>query len=382
MCREAWAIEIATEAAWSSSIAGVGAVTAERSAVGAVLLKDRAQRSVFKLARDATLATNQASFPRTAFGTGLVLLTALSIGAGCAKKDPAQAQEPASAATTAASTPSAAAPVAPGVGGAAISSRRRAPVPRKRRRAPCRWQVRARKWPAKSAEGAAHVGGADPARRLLDRDLLGSGAQCALAGIGTRAPCSSATAPETRSMPSSTKNGKREAVKARACGRSGYGRTASPSTTARSTSPRGPGSRSSRTSRTSSTIRPSPQWSTDQLPNQQSHGWKFMRVGPDDKLYIKVGAPCKSAAAGRRQLPTIARMKPTAASSKCSRAACATRSASTGIPKTKELWFTDNGRDWLARRPARRRAEPRHQGGQHFGYPYCHQGNCSIREFG
>ena len=30
----------------------------------------------------------------------------------------------------------------------------------------------------------------------------------------------------------------------------------------------------------------------DDLPNHQSHGWKFIAIGPDNKLYINVGAPC------------------------------------------------------------------------------------------
>ncbi|MEY2934282.1 MAG: hypothetical protein RL033_5031, partial [Pseudomonadota bacterium] len=56
---------------------------------------------------------------RTAFGAGLVLLSAVSIGAGCAKKDTAQPQEPAAATSTATATEKAAAvPVAPRAGGA------------------------------------------------------------------------------------------------------------------------------------------------------------------------------------------------------------------------------------------------------------------------
>ena len=28
------------------------------------------------------------------------------------------------------------------------------------------------------------------------------------------------------------------------------------------------------------------------LPSHQHHGWKFLAVGPDNKLYIPIGAPC------------------------------------------------------------------------------------------
>src|SRR5260221_6699090 len=30
----------------------------------------------------------------------------------------------------------------------------------------------------------------------------------------------------------------------------------------------------------------------DDLPKDQAHGWKFLTIGPDNKLYFNVGAPC------------------------------------------------------------------------------------------
>ena len=51
-------------------------------------------------------------------------------------------------------------------------------------------------------------------------------------------------------------------------------------------------------------------------------------------------------------------------------------------PDTKELWFTDNGRDWMGDdKPA---CELNHapKDNMHFGYPYCHQGNIQDPEFG
>ena len=31
---------------------------------------------------------------------------------------------------------------------------------------------------------------------------------------------------------------------------------------------------------------------TDQLPDKEWHGWRYIAFGPDDWLYIGVGAPC------------------------------------------------------------------------------------------
>jgi glucose/arabinose dehydrogenase len=30
----------------------------------------------------------------------------------------------------------------------------------------------------------------------------------------------------------------------------------------------------------------------DDLPKDEAHGWKFLTIGPDNKLYFNVGAPC------------------------------------------------------------------------------------------
>src|SRR5262249_47035021 len=30
----------------------------------------------------------------------------------------------------------------------------------------------------------------------------------------------------------------------------------------------------------------------DNLPKDEAHGWKFLTLGPDNKLYFQVGAPC------------------------------------------------------------------------------------------
>ena len=37
---------------------------------------------------------------------------------------------------------------------------------------------------------------------------------------------------------------------------------------------------------------PTPVVIYDDLPKDEAHGWKFLTIGPDDKLYFNVGAPC------------------------------------------------------------------------------------------
>ena len=37
---------------------------------------------------------------------------------------------------------------------------------------------------------------------------------------------------------------------------------------------------------------PAPVMVTDKLPGDVPHGWKFIKIGPDGKLYVPVGANC------------------------------------------------------------------------------------------
>jgi len=83
----------------------------------------------------------------------------------------------------------------------------------------------------------------------------------------------------------------------------------------------------------------------DKLPRDVHHGWKFIRFGPDGKLYVPIGAPCNVcnregyALLGSLDLKTK-EFQPYARGIR----------NTVGFdwdPATRELWFTDNGRDWL-----------------------------------
>jgi glucose/arabinose dehydrogenase len=51
-------------------------------------------------------------------------------------------------------------------------------------------------------------------------------------------------------------------------------------------------------------------------------------------------------------------------------------------PATKELWFTDNGRDMLGDDLPADELNHAPKAGMHFGYPYCHQGDTPDPQFG
>jgi glucose/arabinose dehydrogenase len=119
----------------------------------------------------------------------------------------------------------------------------------------------------------------------------------------------------------------------------------------------------------------------DDLPNHQSHGLKFIAIGPDHKLYMNVGAPCNIC------LPPEANAQIRRISLDGSGAEVFVRGVRNSVgfdwhPVTQEFYFTDNGRDWLSEDLPEDELNRVTQVGQHFGFPYCHQGTFTDREVG
>jgi len=120
----------------------------------------------------------------------------------------------------------------------------------------------------------------------------------------------------------------------------------------------------------------------DDYPTETHHGWKFIAFGPDDKLYVPVGAPCNICESEDEVFASITRMNPDGTDMEVVQHGVRNTVGFTWHPETSDLWFTDNGRDWMGDdQPA---CELNHapQDGMHFGYPYCHQGDLPDPEFG
>ena len=68
----------------------------------------------------------------------------------------------------------------------------------------------------------------------------------------------------------------------------------------------------------------------DQLPGDIPHGWKFIKFGPDGKLYVPVGAPCNICESRPREVHAdLPHQRGRHRARRSWRAACATRWAST-----------------------------------------------------
>lgn len=120
----------------------------------------------------------------------------------------------------------------------------------------------------------------------------------------------------------------------------------------------------------------------DKYPTETHHGWKYIAFGPDGKLYIPVGAPCNICESKDPVFASITRMNADGTGLEVFANGVRNTVGFTWHPDTKEMWFTDNGRDMLGNDmpPCELNTAPK--AGMHFGYPYCHGGTIKDPEFG
>jgi glucose/arabinose dehydrogenase len=120
----------------------------------------------------------------------------------------------------------------------------------------------------------------------------------------------------------------------------------------------------------------------DKLPKDLAHGWKFIRFDPDGRLYIPIGAPCNVCVKEDPQYATIARINRDGSGFEIIARGVRNSVGFDWHPDTGDLWFTDNGRDWLGDDlpPDELNFAPRQ--GLHFGFPYCHGGIILDPQYG
>jgi glucose/arabinose dehydrogenase len=108
-----------------------------------------------------------------------------------------------------------------------------------------------------------------------------------------------------------------------------------------------------------------------ELPPQQHHNWKYIAFGPDGKLYVPFGSPC-NICEPPKEYGQIRRYNADGTGKEVIATGVRNSVGFDWHPQTKELWFTDHGRDWMGDDgPAdelNRLAKP----GANFGFPYCH----------
>jgi glucose/arabinose dehydrogenase len=114
---------------------------------------------------------------------------------------------------------------------------------------------------------------------------------------------------------------------------------------------------------------------------QPGHFWKFLAMGPDGKLYFNDGSPQNITMPSYIQA-SILRVDPKTGVVENFAQGVRNSVGFDWDPKTKHLWFTEHGRDWLGDDTPSDELNVATRAGQHFGFPYCHQGDTLDPEYG
>ena len=124
------------------------------------------------------------------------------------------------------------------------------------------------------------------------------------------------------------------------------------------------------------------------LPKETHHGWKYIDFGPDDWLYVPVGAPCnicETNGGDKFDKPIYASiLKYNLETGEKKWVAKGVRN-SVGFdwhPQSHQLWFSDNGRDMMGDDIPPCEINRVETEGLHYGYPYFHGGKVRDPEFG
>ncbi|MFO7446859.1 MAG: sorbosone dehydrogenase family protein [Ignavibacteriaceae bacterium] len=127
---------------------------------------------------------------------------------------------------------------------------------------------------------------------------------------------------------------------------------------------------------------PQPVLVSDKYPSDGHHGWKYIAFGPDDKLYVPVGAPCNVCLKDNEIYSSITRMNPDGSGQEIFAHGIRNTVGFDWHPDTKELWFTDNGRDMLGDDVPPDELNRAPESGMHFGFPFIHGNDIKDPEFG
>jgi glucose/arabinose dehydrogenase len=110
------------------------------------------------------------------------------------------------------------------------------------------------------------------------------------------------------------------------------------------------------------------------LPPEIHHNWKYVDFGPDGKMYVQVGANCNICELNPGIHAQIRRYNADGTGMEIVARGVRNTVGFDWHPVTKELWFTDNGRDWAGDAGPQDELNriTKNMEGANYGFPYCH----------
>lgn len=108
------------------------------------------------------------------------------------------------------------------------------------------------------------------------------------------------------------------------------------------------------------------------FPTDYHHGWKYIAVGPDGLLYIPVGAPCNVCLSPDPMYAALHRVGLDGKNLQTVARGIRNTVGFTWHPETKQLWFTDNGRDNMGDNIPPEEVNVVVKENSHYGFPFIH----------
>jgi glucose/arabinose dehydrogenase len=115
------------------------------------------------------------------------------------------------------------------------------------------------------------------------------------------------------------------------------------------------------------------------LPKEQHHNWKYVDFGPDGKLYVPFGAPC-NICEPTDEYAQIRRYNADGSGMEVIARGVRNTQGFAWHPTTKEMWFTDHGRDWMGDDGPEDELNRLTKTGNNYGFPYCHANGVVDRD--
>ena len=125
---------------------------------------------------------------------------------------------------------------------------------------------------------------------------------------------------------------------------------------------------------------PEPKVVYDDFAPYAAHGWKYLAADKDGWFYIPVGPPF-NIGLPPTSTSQIRRVDPKTGNAEL--VALGVRNSVGGDvdPRSGKYWFTENARDWLSDDTPSDKLNMISRLGEHFGYPYCHEGDIPDPKF-
>lgn len=107
------------------------------------------------------------------------------------------------------------------------------------------------------------------------------------------------------------------------------------------------------------------------MPPDQHHGWKFTAFGPDGRLYTNIGEPCNICPFDRDRFALIISFRPDGSDRRIEARGIRNSVGFDWHAVTRELWATNNGRDWAGNDEPHDTLHRIRRPGEDHGFPWC-----------